>query len=261
MIANLAEAGRFAEAREHAHAFASTANESDFKDYAGYSMVSRRASLEPFLLTLRSGNFVKAAAALRESPEFSGEDAEEFAARRAAYQAYADGMAALQQDDIETADAMSDRLDALLWRADRDELSIGNLTVLKILSLELRAMVEHANGDSDKAISLLEQASEQEAKLRYREPPPSVRPTAESLAAVYLADQEWEKARDAYRSVLEMRNNSGYGLYGIARSYELEGNVAEALTAYRHFLDAWTSADDDRPRVRHARGWLSANAS
>ena len=260
LIANLAEAGRFDEAREYAHAFASTAEESDFKNYVGYSMVSGRASLEPFLLTLRSGDFVEAAAVLRASPEFRGENAEEFAVRRAAYQAYADGMAALQQDEIEPAQAMSDRLDALLWRADRDELRIGGLTVLKILSLELQAMVEHTRGNSDRAIELLERASEQEAELRYREPPPIVRPTAESLAAVYLANDEWEKARDAYRGMLEMRNKSGYGLFGIARSYELEGNAAEARTAYRQFLDAWASADEDRPRVRHARDWLSANA-
>ena len=261
LIANLAEAGRFAEASVHADAFASAAEKSDFKNYAGYSMVSRRASLEPFLLTLRSGDFVEAAAVLRESPAFRGENAVEFAMRRASYQAYADGMAALQEDDIESAEAMSDHLDALLWRADRDEFQLRGLNVLNIFSLELRAMVEHGKGDSEKAIGLLGRASEQEAELRYREPPPYVRPISESLAAIYLADQEWEKARDAYRGLLERRKKSGYGLFGIARSYELEGNAAEARTAYQRFLDAWANADDDQPQVRHARNWLSANTT
>jgi tetratricopeptide (TPR) repeat protein len=259
--ANLAEAGRFAEASEHASAFASTAEASEYKNYVGYSMVSGRATLEPFKVVLRSGDFARAAAVLRESPEYRGENVEEFAMRRSAYQAYADGMAALQQDDIESAEAMSDRLDGLLWRAERDDFKLYGRSILNIYSLELRAMLEHAKGDSDAAIELLERAAEQEAKLRYHEPPPYVRPIAESLAEVYLAKEEWQQARDAYSAMMEVRKKSGYGLFGIARSYELEGKQAEARTAYRDFLDAWANADDDRPRVQHARDWLAANTT
>ena len=61
--------------------------------------------------------------------------------------------------------------------------------------------------------------------------------------------------------MMEVRKKSGYGLFGIARSYELEGKQAEAQKAYRDFLDAWANADDDRPRVRHAREWLAENSS
>ncbi|MEJ2273159.1 MAG: hypothetical protein P8Y01_01055 [Woeseiaceae bacterium] len=74
-----------------------------------------------------------------------------------------------------------------------------------------------------------------------------------------MANQEWEKAREACKSLLEARNNSGYGPNGIARGCELEGNTAEARTADENFLEAWASADKDRPRVQHAQDLLAAN--
>lgn len=258
LIANLAEAGRFAEAREYAQAFSGMAEESEYKDYEGYSMVSERAELEPFLLELRSGNFAAAAEALRAAPAYPDADSAG-AARRAAYQAYVDGMAAIQAGDLDAAEQAADRLDALLWRADRDEARLRGLSVLTICSLELQAMVEHGKGRTDRAIELLGRAVEKEAELRYREPPPVVRPVAESLADIYLADGEWDKAREAYSQLLARRPNSGYALFGVARSFELEGDNAEARSAYRRFLDAWASADAEAPRRQHAEAWLAAN--
>lgn len=258
LVANLAEAGRFDEAREYARSFRGMANDSEYKNYEGYSMVSGRAELEPFLLELRSGNFALAAETLRSAPAQAGSDPDQVL-RRAAYQAYADGMAAIQAGDPEVAGQAGDRLDALLWRAERDDVRLRGLKVMTIYSLELQAMVEHGNGDTDKAIELLGRALEKEAELRYSEPPPVVRPVAESLADIYLTDGDWEKAREAYSQVLGGRPNSGYALFGIARSFDLEGDADEARSAYRRFLDAWASADADAPRKQHAEAWLTAN--
>ena len=259
LIANLAEAGRFAEARGYAQAFNGMAAHSEYKDYEGYAMVSGRAELEPFLVELRSGNFAAAAEALRGAPVHAGADSDA-ALRRAAYQAYADGMASVQAGDAEQARRAADRLDALLWRADRDELSLRGRSLMTIYSLELQALVEHGEGKTEHAVELLGRAVDKEVELRYREPPPVVRPVAESLADVYLADGEWDKAREAYSRLLDSRPNSGYALFGIARSLELEGDIDKTRSAYRRFLDAWASADTDAPRKQHAEAWLAANA-
>lgn len=260
LIANLAEAGRFTEAMEYATAFEAMAEASAFKEYEGYSMLSGRAAMEPFKVLLRSGDFAAAADALRAAPRAIGNGADDFDGQRAAYQAYADGMAAIQAGDSAAAEQASRGLDSMLWRAERDEEPLRSKRLLTIYSLELQALVEHADGDSAQAVELLQRAMDLEDEMRYAEPPPVVRPVVESLADVHLADGEWEAARDAYRALLAKRNNSGYALFGVARSYELEGDTAQAAKAYLDFLKAWSSADADASRRRHAEAWLAANA-
>jgi tetratricopeptide (TPR) repeat protein len=259
LIANLAEAGRFDEATAYADSFATMAAESEYKDYVGFTMIAGRAELEPFLLQLRSGDFEKAAAALRQTPAVDGVDEHSLQLRRQAYQAYAEGMAAVSRGDTDAGAASADQLDALLMRTQRDEQRLPGRSIFEILSLELLGMVEHAGGNSERGMELLERALTKELELRYREPPPNVRPVHESIAAVHLENDNWEKARASYRKVTEMRKHSGYGLFGIAKAYELEGKHDLARTAYTEFLERWASADDDRPRVVHARQWLAAN--
>ena len=222
-------------------------------------MIASRAELEPFLLHLRSGDFEKAAAELRETPAVDGVNIEGLRIGREAYQAYADGMASVSRGEIGAASAKADRLDALLRRTHRDGKKLPRRHIFEILALELLGMVEHANGDAERGLELLERASTKEAELRYSEAPPNVRPIHESIAEVHLANGDWDKARESYRKVISMRNHSGYGLFGIAKAYEMEGDSDNARKAYEIFLESWASADDDRPRVVHAREWLAAN--
>jgi tetratricopeptide (TPR) repeat protein len=259
LIANLAEAGRYSEAQEYASKFAIMADESDFKDYSGYTMLSGRAVLEPVKVALRFGDFEAAATALREGPEYRGDDAESFAVSRAAYQAYIDGMAAAQSGRAEVAGSALNRLDAILWRANRDDVSLRSARVLNIASLELQGLVEHGRGENEKAVATLQRAIELEDELRYREPPPYVRPVLESLAQVHLAAGQWDEARGAYERLLEKRKKSGFALFGLARTHELAGRPADARSAYRDFLASWSSADAGLEQRRHAENWLAAN--
>jgi hypothetical protein len=45
-------------------------------------------------------------------------------------------------------------------------------------------------------------------------------------------------------------------LYGIARSYVLEGDTKNARKAYEAFLAAWSEADDNLFQVSMASDWL-----
>jgi hypothetical protein len=45
-------------------------------------------------------------------------------------------------------------------------------------------------------------------------------------------------------------------LYGIARSYALEGDGKNARTAYEAFIAAWPEADDNLAQMSMAAAWL-----
>ena len=73
--------------------------------------------------------------------------------------------------------------------------------------------------------------------------------------------KDYAGARAAFQKALEERPNSGFELYGIARSDELAGNTALAQTEYRAFLTAWPSADPNLPQIAHAREVLGRSNS
>ncbi len=200
--------------------------------------------------------------------------------------AYAQGMKALDNDDVPAAQAASDRMDAGLWRLQQrqkeetaarqkareeakkhpeekkdeppkmainpDALSEPLMKDLAIQSLELRAGILAAKGKLDDARKMYSQAALEEKKLGYHEPPMYIRPVAETQAAALLKARDYTGAQAAYEAALKERPQSGFGLYGLARVKELSGDSAGAREAYRAFLTAWPSADAGLPEMTHA---------
>jgi tetratricopeptide (TPR) repeat protein len=194
---------------------------------------------------------------------------------------YARGMRALDGGDVEAAKAASDRLDAGLWRLHQreaddkaikkaevakeknaepvmaeimpDSLPDPLLKSLSIQSLELRAGILAATDKLEDAKRLYATAQAEEKRLGYREPPMNIRPAGEVEAATLLRAGDYAGAEAAYGRALSERPNSGFGLYGLARVKELEGDAAAARSAYAAFLKAWTNADATLPEVAHAR--------
>ncbi len=105
-------------------------------------------------------------------------------------------------------------------------------------------------------IKLLDEAVQAEASMRYHEPPMVYRPALQTLGDINLAAGRWTDARDAYQALLDARPRSGHAVYGIAQSYELAGDKANARAAYKEFLEAWRTADNDLPQIQHARQWV-----
>ncbi|MGH9396969.1 MAG: hypothetical protein ACRD18_08995 [Terriglobia bacterium] len=130
------------------------------------------------------------------------------------------------------------------------------LALLKTAAMELAGNVQGASGNNQEAIALLKSAVQQEKELGYSEPPYYARPVEESLGEAYLKAHEWKPARAAYRAELRLRPASGFALYGIARSYDLEGSLSQAASAYHAFLAQWAHADRDLPQLRRAQAWL-----
>jgi tetratricopeptide (TPR) repeat protein len=205
---------------------------------------------------------------------------------------YARGMKALENPDaaaVDVADAQaaSDRVDAGLLRAERaqpdkdaaekdkdkdkdkkegekkDEPAMSAimpdaeagplLKCLNVASLELRAGVLVAAGKLDEGKKIYASAIAAEKKLGYHEPPFYIRPVGENEAAALIRAKDYAGAKSAYESALAERPNSGFGLYGLARVAELQGDAAAARANYAAFLKAWSAADASLPEVEHAR--------
>jgi len=198
---------------------------------------------------------------------------------------FATGMKALDNNDVATAQAASDRTDAGLWRAQRasesgveakkkldeaikksgagnnqpptepvapDAMSGPLLQALSVASIELRAGVLAAQGHLDQARKTYADAIAAEKKLGYHEPPMYIRPVGENEAVVLIRAKDWAGATAAYEDALKERPNSGFALYGLAHVRELSGDAAGAREAYAAFLKAWPSADPALPEIEHA---------
>jgi tetratricopeptide (TPR) repeat protein len=117
------------------------------------------------------------------------------------------------------------------------------LSTLSVISLELRASLLTARGQTIEAKTLFAQAAQEEKALGYREPPAYIRPVGETEAAALMAVGDWAEARAAYKKALIERPRSGFPLYGMALCSERSGDAAAATTEYADFLAAWKDAD------------------
>ncbi len=206
---------------------------------------------------------------------------------------YAGGMKALESNDIAGAQAASDRMDAGLWRQQRDQAESKEESAsekpgeskktekknpppmapispdalpdplvksLSIASEELRAGILVAKGKLDEGKKLYAAALRDERKLGYHEPPMYIRPVGENEAASLLKTGDYAGAKEGYETALAERPNSGFALYGLARVKELSGDAAGARQAYAAFLKAWPSADASLPQVAHAHEVLGSES-
>ncbi len=197
---------------------------------------------------------------------------------------FATGMVAVDNGDVSSAQAASQRLDAQLWRLSQqvhdapprkkpspaapamaqvmpDALAPPLLSNLSTLSLELRAAIAAHQHKLEEAKSLYKQAAHEEKALGYAEPPRSIRPVAEAEGLALLDAGDATGAHAAYALALEARPNSGFALYGMARASETAGHVEIARTEYAKLLDAWRTADSGLPELEHARQFIASGGA
>jgi hypothetical protein len=196
-------------------------------------------------------------------------------------QQFASGMQAAQTGNLAAAQAASNTLDAELWHMSQkvkdapkppkddlkavptapvmpDAMPAPLLSSLSIMSLELRATILALQKQLPEAKALFAQAAHEEKALGYREPPTYIRPVGETEGLALLAAGDPAGAHQAYAAALTERPNSGFGLYGMARSSEAAGAYAQATAEYARFSDAWKNADPTAPELTHAKAFLAS---
>jgi tetratricopeptide (TPR) repeat protein len=195
---------------------------------------------------------------------------------------FALGMQSVEAHEPDVAERHAVLLDAALWRMTQqikeqeaadakadaakanhpmspDPLPKPLLSMLSIMSLELRGSIVATQNNLPEAEKLFAMAQRQEKDLGYHEPPFYIRPVAESEAAAMMTAGDWSKARAASLRAEKERPNSGFALYGVAQATEKAGDAAATSAAYQQFLVAWKHADPDLPQLQHAQQWLSTH--
>jgi tetratricopeptide (TPR) repeat protein len=202
---------------------------------------------------------------------------------------FASGMQAVQSGDVASAQIASNALDADLWRKSQkvkdqasqnkpkkdeaapktpvkiavmpDAMAEPLLASLSIMSLELRASILAAQKNLPEAKALFTQAAHEEKSLGYREPPTYIRPVGETEGLALLQAGDAEGAHKAYADALSERPNSGFCLYGLARSDEAAHKTDAAREDYVKFLDAWRDGDSASPELAHAHQYLAGETT
>ena len=198
---------------------------------------------------------------------------------------FATGMEAVSTGDLTAAQTSSTQLDADLWHLSQkindtpkppkkddtkapftvavlpDAMPAPLLSTLSIMSLELRASILAAQKKVPEAKALFDQAAKEEKALGYREPPTYIRPVGETEGVALLDAGDPTDAHEAYAAALAERPNSGFPLYGMARSSEAANNAAKATTEYEHFTEAWKDASPTAPELLHAREFLATQTT
>jgi hypothetical protein len=203
---------------------------------------------------------------------------------------FAGGMIAVESGDLAAAKLASDSLDAELWRKTQklkdepkkdekasakstpdasvpvkvaimpDALPGPLLSNLSIMSLELRGSILASQKKLTEAKALFTQAALEEKALGYREPPMYIRPVCETEGLALLQAGDAQGARDAYAAALVERPDSGFSLYGIARSDEAAHKTDIAREEYVKFLDAWRDSDSNNSELSHAHQYLAGES-
>ncbi len=271
-IENLMEEGKLAKATALSAKLTGARGEleSTLYTYSSRDAVSR---LDPRLpVALRTADWKRALELVKSKVLPESLPNLQFLARQ--FETFATGMHALEAGDTIAADTASSKFDAELWRMSQMPAPIQKkaapvspptlqimpdadlsplMSMLSIMSMELRASLLAAQGKVTDAHGVFTKAAQAEKALGYREPPTYIRPVGETEGAAMLAANHWDDARAAFEQALAERPRSGFALYGIALSSEKSGHAAEAAKEYTDFLAAWKDADLTLPQIVHAR--------
>ncbi|MGA9669812.1 MAG: hypothetical protein WBQ94_11415 [Terracidiphilus sp.] len=290
-IANLMEQGKLSEANalsDHLSAARGKLSPSLYiwSTRDQMSRISRRLPV-----ALRVGDWDAVLTMLGQASLGEGAKTENLRFLAAELSDYARGMKALDDGDVTAAKSASEAMDAGLWRTEKDQAAKDAakekdkdkdkakknepemvpvmpdanaeplLKNLSIASLELRAGVLVAEGKMDAGKKLFATATDEDKKAGYHEPPFYIRPVGENEASALIRAKDYAGAKAAYEGALKDRPNSGFGLYGLARVAELQGDAAGAKAEYSAFLKEWSSADAGLPELAHARNVVGAEAA
>ena len=285
-VADLLEEGKFDQATRMSNKITGARGKLESTLYidSARDSISR---LDPRLpVALRTADFPLVLKLLKTSTIQPGMPNLEFLRRRLVD--FASAMDSVHHGNLAASERMSERLDAELYRMSQEHRQPGFmpaippraaavpneppklavmpdalldplLSVLSIMSLELRGSVVAGQGNIDDAKALFARAAKEEKALGYREPPIYIRPVGETEGAAMLRARRLNDAKAAFERALSERPRSGFALYGIAVANEQLGDSQGASKTYTDFLTAWKDADAGLPQIAHARAYLMAH--
>ena len=122
-------------------------------------------------------------------------------------------------------------------------LGVPATKTLEIARRILLAKIASFRGNDREAVAQLKRAVEIEGELPYTEPPYWYSPVRHYLGAVLLKSNRPDRAEQVYREALLQNPNSGWSLFGLVQSLQMQGKTARAVEIQRQFKKAWAKAD------------------
>lgn len=294
-VANLLEEGKLKEATEYSAKLTGARGELDSTLYP-FSARDSISRLNPELpVALRTGDWEQVIALSNAQEPPASQPNLRFLARELV--TFSTGMRAADAGDRQKALDFSARFDAELWRMTQQvkEAQMATMrgprqaaappaaaktptgppkipvmsdayieplmSMLSVMSLELRGSALEAAKQTAEAKAVFERAQREEKALGYHEPPLYIRPVGETEAAALVAAGDFAGAKAAYERALLERPRSGFPLYGIALCGEKQGDLAAAAKEYSDFLAAWKDADADSAQIEHARTYVAEHGT
>lgn len=170
--------------------------------------------------------------------------------------ALATGISAVKAGDLALAKRAAARLEELGSKQVNDRSTFQRGTgPAKVSYHEVMALIEHAEGRSERAIEHLGKGV---GVAKSMGPPRGsaspVKPVYELYGEVLLEMGRAEDAADKFEASLLYTPNRPRSLLGLARAHREAGDPAEAADAYRRLTEVWSGRDF--PEVREATTYL-----
>jgi tetratricopeptide (TPR) repeat protein len=232
-----AQQGRFDDARKHLETVR-----------ANYHRTARRGE-DPSLLSMRAQYLINTE---RWTDPVAGwtVDAPNAGAVARAIDAYASAYAAFKAGNRSLA---REHLAEFLRRAKGELVADGysaNASVPDVLSLQLRGLLQFAEGDSSAAFAMLRDAARIEDRLPMEFGPPDiVKPSHELLGEVLLQSGRPVEAQREFTRSLELAPGRARSLLGLGRAASAAGDKGAARKALEELKRVWHSADPSLPEL------------
>jgi len=162
-----------------------------------------------------------------------------------ALQHYARAVSWAAKDEVAKARAEQELFLAARQRVP-EEASFGNNTgwgVLDVAENLMKGEILYRDGQVEAGLAALRAAVEKEDALRYDEPPSWIQPVRHALGAALMQHGRFAEAEEVFREDLARLPENGWGLYGLARTLELQKKEGEAEEVYLRFEETWKRAD------------------
>ncbi len=115
--------------------------------------------------------------------------------------------------------------------------------VMAVAQHMLAGEILYHAGKQEEGLAELRSAVQYEDSLHYDESPDWVMHTRHALGAALMTSGRFSEAEEIYRADLAKHLENGWGLFGLARSLEMQGRQAEARPIRKRFNRVWKGAD------------------
>jgi len=169
---------------------------------------------------------------------------------------WARGLGAARSGDLTSARAAVDTLGAIHERTLEKGEDYWALHV-DARRTTVQAWIAHAEGDTDRALTLMRAAADREDSVdKHPITPSAVLPARELLGDLLMLAGRPVEALAAYQAALAISPNRFRSLYGAGQAAEQTGRMEMARTFYTTLTEVAEQADDGRADLMHARAFL-----